>query len=341
MKLYTKRSCPYCHRVELALVERKISPELMDFEQIDFSNLSENFLNINPNKTVPTLEFFKGNGFAESMIIVEYLDSLDAVGGKLYGDQPDEIAKIKFQMELLDKKVTSFLRNVTFTFGNKIQEEKLFLETPQVFSFLEEMLGKNNGHFLGGDHLNALDIQVIPFVLRYVAMTLLRSNWIMPEKNTRVSQYFKDVIAHPSVQKSLPGLEEVSTFVKRHTSQADSIQKIKNASRDLIKDVSLKLDQLNQAVHRVPFSWVLSQNDKGPFLTCKVVFSTPQQVIKALGMLHELQENSDHHCDFKLDHFATMTVEVCTHQPKWGVTEVDLAFAEVLTQQIRGILNEK
>lgn len=341
MKLYTKRSCPYCHRVELALVERKISPELMDFEQIDFSHLSKDFLSINPNKTVPTLEFSKGNGFAESMIIVEYLDSLDAVGGKLYGEQPDEIAKIKFQMELLDKKVTSFLRNVTFTFGNKIQEEKLFLETPHVFSFLEKMLEKQKGSFLGGDHLSALDIQVIPFVLRYVAMTLLRSDWIMPEKNTRVAQYFKDVIAHPSVQKSLPGLEEVSTFVKRHTSQPDSIQRIRNASRELIQDTSLRLAQLNQVTTGVPFSWVLSQNDKGPFLTGKVVFSTPQQAIKALGMLHELQENSDHHCDFKLNHFATMHIEVCTHQPKWGVTEVDFAFAEVLTQQLKGVLNEK
>lgn len=341
MKLYTKRSCPYCHRVELALAERKISQDVIHLEQIDFENPAPSFLKINPNKKVPTLEISQNNGFGESMVIVEYLDSIDAVGHKLYGNTAEEIAKTKFHVEMLADKVTSFFLKSTYTFGNKIEEKCLAAQTPLVFAAFEKLLENKTGHFFGGDNLNAQDIHVIPFVLRYAAMSLLRKDWILPEKNTRVGKYFDAVIAHPSVQKCLPGLEEVSTIVKRHTSLSQPVQKIKDSSRNLSDNIPAELEKLNDKFKDARFSWKQAQNTSGPFITCQIQFENDEQVLKAVSSLCELQESSNHHSSFTLNDFSTLTIEVCTHQPKWGVTEMDFAFAEAFTERMKGIFNGK
>lgn len=341
MKIYTKRSCPYCHRVELALVERKISQDVVALEQIDFENLTESFLNINPNRKVPTIEFSPHDGFGESMLIVEYLDSIDAVGHKLFGNSAEEVGKTQFYISILDNKVTEFFRQITYTYGNKVDEKKLFARVPAVFAEFETLLSRSKGPFFGGDVLNAMDIQVIPFVLRYAAMPLIRPDWIMPQQDTRVGAYFQAVIHHDLVQKYLPGLDEVSIIVKRHTSLPAAVQKIKDSSRDLISDIASRLEKLNEQFQDARFSWRQEKNASGPFLVCSIRFINDEQALKAVSSIRGLQESSDHHSDFKLDNFATMTVEVCTHQPKWGVTEMDFVFAEALTQRMKGILDEK
>lgn len=339
MKLYTKRSCPFCHRVELAMAERNISQERISLEQIDFSKLSDSFLKINPFRKVPTLEFSDGNGFGESMIIVQYLDSLDSTGHKLFGDTPEDMSKMQFKIERLSLAVTDFLLKSTYTKGNRREEKKRALESAQAFKVFEDMLAESRGPFFGGACLNAMDIHVIPFVLRYAAMKLLHPDWIMPTGFARVNAYFQAAMSYPAVQMHLPPQQEILEIVTRHTILPQDVQNIKKAERVLVDDLQKAVMDINQQFKKSV--WSHGKDHNGTFLSCRWSFENGFQANQALAILLDLEENSDHHTSFQLDDSAALCVQVCTHQPQWGVSKMDLAFAWSLTQRIEELLYGK
>lgn len=107
------------------------------------------------------------------------------------------------------------------------------------------------------------------------------------------------------------------------------IEKIKNASRAICSDLPLEVAALN--VDKSSFHWYSEHNEHGPFIRCRFSFSQAVDALVALNVLYLLQERVDHHASSTLSHFKDLDIELCTHQPKWGVTHVDLAFAQTLT----------
>lgn len=107
------------------------------------------------------------------------------------------------------------------------------------------------------------------------------------------------------------------------------IEKIERASRHLCSDLSSEVAALN--AHQSSFHWYAEHNEHGPFIRCRFSFARPEDALVALNVLHLLQERVDHHAASTLSHFKDLDIELCTHQPKWGVTQVDLAFAQALT----------
>ncbi|KAB8027387.1 glutathione S-transferase N-terminal domain-containing protein [Fluviispira multicolorata] len=336
MKIYTIPDCPFCFRVKIALKIRKIVDYHIEIQDIDLKNPPKDFLDISPNKTVPALELSQGNGFSDSMLIVEYLDSIQGKGERLYASTLDESMKIKMLIELLSENVTKTIAQILFTNGSAVEERKALAKVPIAFYELEKLLNKKDKRFLGGNNLNAADIHLIPFALYYIAAEKLLKKWISPEKNSKVEKYFNDILFHSAIRKAIPSIEELTHFISLFFTPKSEIQKIKSSSRKLVDDISEELVNLNESIRKYNSTqmWHRNENNQGSFIETVFHFKSYEDAIKAIQTLCDVQETADHHAKFTLDNFSQLKVEVCTHEPNWGVTSMDFAFAEVLTSRI-------
>ncbi len=70
MTLYSRATCPYCHRVRMVLAEKRVSVDIIN---IDGANLPEDLLDLNPYNTLPTLTD-RDLALYNSQIIMEYLE---------------------------------------------------------------------------------------------------------------------------------------------------------------------------------------------------------------------------------------------------------------------------
>ena len=136
MKIYSIPFCPFCYRVKLALHEKKIPKDLIEIEEIDLKNPPKDFIEINPNLTVPTLQIKGNDGFAESMIIVEYLNNLNTNTPNLYGNSNEEIAKNKVLIERISSEIIPALLGCFYANGSEVKFRKSLQKLPMVFEKL-------------------------------------------------------------------------------------------------------------------------------------------------------------------------------------------------------------
>ncbi|MEQ6342648.1 MAG: glutathione S-transferase N-terminal domain-containing protein [Gammaproteobacteria bacterium] len=70
MTLYSRATCPYCHRVRMVLAEKRVSVDIIN---VDGASLPEDLLDLNPYNTLPTLTD-RDLALYNSQIIMEYLE---------------------------------------------------------------------------------------------------------------------------------------------------------------------------------------------------------------------------------------------------------------------------
>ena len=334
MEVITKQNCPYCERVDIALKLRKISSETVHIVEAENGIFPENLVTINPNKTFPTFKITSNTGFAESMVIVEYLDSINATGPKLYGDNPEDIAKTKFNLENLQNKVNKYIQWCIYTYNSVVEERKAIEHVSQAFNTLTDILENRNSRFLGGDDLNAEDVYFAPFVLRYLAVQSQNKNLQLPEETSRAGKYFHDISHHSLIRKCVPHTEELALYMKKYNDlKSLNFNNIKNSSRELVTNPGGSLIALNSN-YKNSIEWQLGKDDKGQFIHTKLKFKNPEIAIKAIQLLNEIQEAANHHASFTMENFSTLKIELCTHKPKYGITEMDFSFADVFTSKV-------
>lgn len=340
MKIYSTPTSPFCLRVKLALKCKNILNKNISFEEIDLKNPPASLLKINPKGSVPTLEIEEGNGFAESMVIVEYFDSLEGDGPKLFGDNAIENAKIKFLLEQLTEKVIVPMRSCIIARGNKVAERRALAKIPEALHNLNKLLEKRNTPFFGGSSLNAADIHIAPFIIYYISANYLNNKYPMPEVNSKATEYFHNIKNHPAIKAVIPAFNQCNEIIRqRYFIIPDNIKYIKESSREIIEDIDSELIKLNQKIascnkNNLIYSWKKDKNEQGYFIHTTFNFKSYEEALKAIQDICEVQESSDHHSHFILENYSQLKVEVCTHKPKWGVTAMDFAFAETLSKAI-------
>ncbi|MES2615053.1 MAG: 4a-hydroxytetrahydrobiopterin dehydratase [Bdellovibrionota bacterium] len=110
------------------------------------------------------------------------------------------------------------------------------------------------------------------------------------------------------------------------------IDRIKNSSRELAVNVNEELTKLNSKCRNI--EWKLGKREQGNYIHAIFHFQNSDIALKAVHLLNEMQKAANHHTTFTLENFSSLKIELCTHQPKYGVTEVDLAFAEIFTGSV-------
>jgi len=159
-------ACPFVHRVLLACHVRQISNQQIERVEIDLANPPSNMLKINPTGSVPTLEFEAGEGFHESMVIMEFLDSLEAKGPKIFGNIPRQIAQTKVLWEAANNTLLTALQQGIYSNGNTNNLNSAASRLNAAWAWLNENLTRHGVRFFGGSELNAIDIAIAPFLVR-------------------------------------------------------------------------------------------------------------------------------------------------------------------------------
>jgi glutathione S-transferase/pterin-4a-carbinolamine dehydratase len=333
MKLYSIPFCPYCFRVKITLKIKDILTSILEIKEIDLKNPPEALKKINPNLTVPTLQLNNDSGFGESVTIMEYLDTLGTNTVMLFGETPEQKAKLKFTMQYINENITQQLNYAIMSKGSAVAYSKIKTALPKAFELLNHLLLQQKGApFFGGTNFNALDVCLAPFVV-YYNMVQKHSNLLpLPTEFQSVTQYFKNIEEHAVVKETIKQTQEMKDFILNFSTPPEYILKINNSSRKLIDNIQQETLMLNQAMQKLgsKMIWEAQLNSKGSLLFTKMILKNPSETLKVLQKINDLQETTNHHCHFILENFACIQVEVCTHEPQWGVSAMDFAFAEAL-----------
>ncbi len=153
---------------------------------------------INPNRTVPALQFDDGRVISESLIVAEYLDEAYPAN-KVRRSDPYEHAQEKLAIETFSKVVPFFYKLV-------LGPAETFQESQDKFSealglFLNGHLGEKR--FLGGETASYADYMVWPWLERLEYLQQHRSVKIAEAIADRLQAYVDRMRDVPAVKQVL------------------------------------------------------------------------------------------------------------------------------------------
>lgn len=328
MKLYMIPACPFVHRVLLACDVRQIGSELIQRIEIDLNNPPAQMLSINPTGSVPTLEFDDGRGFHESLVIMEFLDSLSATGPKIYGSTPRSVAETKVFWEAVNSKILSPVQQAIYSFGNvnTLKQAREKLNTG--WSWLNNELTRRGEKFFGGAEMNAIDIALAPFLARLHYVSDVHPMIELPEANSPSRLYLEHVRQRCARSQVFPAesimRETTLKFAHPHPLFVD----VQTAPRDLIDNPQAAVNAAGELLS----AWTVERDQHGYCLKMALSFKSHAEAVEKLKWLHDAQEICDHHTSFKVIDFTNIEITLVTHEPRWGVTQKDLTMAKLLQQ---------
>ena len=326
MNLYMIAACPFVHRVLLACSVRRIGNEQLSRTHIDLDNPPPQMLKINPSGSVPTLEFPDGQGFHESLVIMEFLDSLEAEGPKIYGNSAKQTAHIKVLWENASSKVLSAVQRVIYSFGNINALNSTVDDLKSGWEWLSAHLDNTGGHFFGGSELNAVDIGLAPFLLRLKYVAEVHPGIALPAPRSTADRYLARIAERCIASGVFPddSIMRESTLKFAHPHRL--FKAVQDAPRSLIENPAEAVNAENENLSL----WTVEKDKRGYCLKATFKFKSHSDAVNKVKWLHDAQEICDHHTSFTLRDFSTIEILLVTHEPRWGVTQKDLTMAKLL-----------
>lgn len=326
MKMFAIIGCPFVERSKIFISYQNISDKIK-FENIDLSNPPAALLNVNPNGSVPTLLFDDGSGFGESLLIIEYLDAtLVPPEKRLYGPTEASRAALKAQTGLVENRFLAALQKALYSKGFYNAKLEAKVEIKKAYAFFEDFLEKNDSIFKKNE-TTIFDVMLAPFVLRFEALTKIDPEFELPVAKSLVGLFFERVKNNPHVQNVCIKGEDLVKAAKHFGVSSDSLQTVIDAPRSLVEKPDV--NELNKTGQ-----WVIQQGAKGPNLFTKLEFASWQAAAVAFKKLQDVCDTVDHHVDLNIKNMTSFEISLCTHEPKWGVSEKDFALARVLPSLI-------
>lgn len=337
MKIYGIPGCPFVNRVQIGVAVRGLAARF-PLEIVDLAKPPASMLRINPLGSVPTLEVATGDGFNESLAILLYLDSVDAPGPHLFGS-PQATGKIQALIELVGTRFLSAVQAIIYARGSVPKRRAALARLPDAIAAMGNILEEHAPHglFGGAANPNAVDCAVAPFLARLALLNEMLPDVPPLPADSRAGRYAERLLAHDAVRNALPDAAILKQALIGFAFPSPDVEAIRSASRNLLDEDSRKAAALPLAgavQHEgIAFSgWRLEHDAKGPLLRASYRFPTPRRALDALEALHDMQDTADHHAASKLQDIATLELEICTHEPKWGLSGKDIALAHAITQ---------
>ena len=356
MKLYSHLLCPFVQRVKIGIHERQAGAHFL-IQEVDLDAPPAALIAINPAGSVPTLEFAPGDGFNESLVVLEFLDTLETKGPRLFGDSPREAGKTKVLLEQAGARFLGPIQSVLYAKGNAVVLRKAVAGLPGAFEWLSGVLQaraslSNTGSpftgspFLGGTKLGAVDCALAPFILRYALMREQRKELPLPREGTLAAAYFHALLDAPAVVATSPSADDLRPVFARMGGPDESLSAVLLAARAIVPNPEERCGLLNQALASIqprnvrPSAgagepvWRLERAPKGPQIAASFKLPGYAEMLQAIEALTGLQESADHHSHFVLEGYESLAVTLCTHEPEWGLSDKDFAFAQALTEKL-------
>ncbi|KAK1571994.1 hypothetical protein Q3G72_025817 [Acer saccharum] len=177
--------CPFCHRVQLTLEEKKIPYKL---HLVNLSNKPQWFLDISPEGKVPVVKF-DDKWVPDSDVIVGILEEKFPEPSLI---TPPEFASVG------SKIFPTFIKFVKSKDSNDGSEQALHEE----LKALNEHLEKNGGPFIAGEKITAVDLSLVPKLYHLKIALGHFKKWSVPESLTHVHNYIKATFGRESFEKT-------------------------------------------------------------------------------------------------------------------------------------------
>ncbi|KAI9157744.1 hypothetical protein LWI28_027272 [Acer negundo] len=177
--------CPFCHRVQLTLEEKKIPYKLL---LVNLSDKPQWFLDISPEGKVPVVKF-DDKWVPDSDVIVGILEEKFPEPSLI---TPPEFASVG------SKIFPTFFKFVKSKDSNDGSEQALLEE----LKALNEHLEKNGGPFIAGEKITAVDLSLVPKLYHLKIALGHFKKWSIPESLTHVHNYIKATFGRESFEKT-------------------------------------------------------------------------------------------------------------------------------------------
>lgn len=194
IKLVTSKLSPFGHRVEMCLIEKKISYEKVD---VDLANKPDWFVQDSPLGKAPII-YGNGRPLFESIAICEYLEEAFP-DIQLHSKDVYTKAWHRGWMEFSNGLISSIF-GIAFATDQKTLDEKLD-EARKKIKNLEKYLTAEP--FFGGGHFSLIDVC---FATAFTPAMVIRANFGVEifEEDSRTDKYIQKLIERESFDKVVP-----------------------------------------------------------------------------------------------------------------------------------------
>ncbi len=210
MKFYDCSPAPSPRRVRIFVCEKDIEVPTVHVDLVNAEQLSEAFLRINPDATVPVLELDDGTNITEALAICQYLE--DTVPNPpLFGRDARERALALMWNTKIEQQgfspLADLFRNRSKGFQNRalpgpvaFEQIPALIERGRVRA--EQFLDRVNAHladnkFMIGDVFTLADITLL-VATDFAAWSKIA----IGEKRSHLQRWYDEVSARPAVQKA-------------------------------------------------------------------------------------------------------------------------------------------
>ncbi|KAJ2996923.1 Glutathione S-transferase zeta-1 [Globomyces sp. JEL0801] len=205
LKLYTywRSSCSY--RVRIVMYLKGIEFESIPINLVKGEQKQDKYSDINPNATVPSLQFPTGQLVVQSSAIIELLEELYP-DVPLFPSDPFEKAKVRGIMNLIscDIQPIQNLRVLNYVGETKMEWGKHFITSG--FKALEKTLEKTAGSYCVGNTVTIADAYLVPQVYNAIRFSVNMSEFpIIQAVYGRLIEMDAFKKAHPSEQVDAVG----------------------------------------------------------------------------------------------------------------------------------------
>jgi glutathione S-transferase len=194
IKLVTSKLSPFGHRVEMCLIEKKISYEKVD---VDLANKPDWFVQDSPLGKAPII-YGNGRPLFESIAICEYLEEAFP-DIQLHSKDLYTKAWHRGWMEFSNGLISSIF-GIAFATDQKTLDEKLD-EARKKIKNLEKYLTAEP--FFGGGHFSLIDVC---FATAFTPAMVIRANYGIEifDEGGRTDKYIQKLIERESFDKVVP-----------------------------------------------------------------------------------------------------------------------------------------
>lgn len=195
LKLFTNPACPYCHRVEIVLAEKKLPVERVTIP-LGGEPTPAWYKELNPRETVPTLQVDGKELVYESNLIASYLDKIGG-GNLLAGTTPLQRYNVQFfstQIPTLTRAASAYLRNpLDEQCRSNVDEAAMYLN-----GILDEL--QTTGPFVCDEQFTLADVMLVPFLDRFYHSLRFYCCYNIFAKAPLLKRLWQASMARPSVR---------------------------------------------------------------------------------------------------------------------------------------------
>lgn len=200
LKLYCAWFCPFAQRAWIALLEKGVPFEYIEYNP--YAEKTPEFLKLNPRGLVPVLEV-GGKSVYESDVCLEFIDEYGGIRNPLLPSNPLERAKIRIVSGFINREIVPLYYSMLLKQDLQVQDK---IKSEMLINLKLLMKFKNDSDtFFSGEYFGMADIMLAPFAMRFPVLEYHRGFTIpKTDEYKSVNRWLDACRVRPSVVKTLP-----------------------------------------------------------------------------------------------------------------------------------------